>query len=95
MKTIGTIELCDIINDVALSTLLIYLNNYRYTKFRKTYHTGAKAVYELCPDFLNVLYTNLIYRNRDRGARHLKDHFKDYNIKLLKYGEFVKWGKEL
>lgn len=90
MKTIGTNELCDIINDVALSTLLIYLNNYKYTKFRKTYHTGSRAVYEICPEFLNLLYTNLIYRNRDKGALNLKEYFKDYNIKLLKYGEFVK-----
>ena len=90
MKTIGTIELCDIINDVALSTLLIYLNNYRYTKFRKTYHTGAKAVYELCPEFLNVLYTNLIYRNRERGAKNLRKYFEEYPIKLVSYEEFVK-----
>ena len=89
METIGTRRLCKILQVINLKTLILYLNNYRFCKFRTTYTTGAQARYLLNSEFLKTLYTLLLIKNRDTEAANLKDTFKIYKIRAIKWEDFV------
>ena len=87
-ETIGIRELQDIIKVMHLETLRLYLNNYRFTKFRATQHSGLRSKYYLSRGFLNVLYTMFLERKREKAAKNLNDHFK--NLEWLDWEEYVK-----
>lgn len=89
MDKISFKELYSIVKDISKTTLQIYLNNYRFTKFRLTYNAGTKAVYILNTDFLNMLYTMLLNRNKYKAAENLYNHFEDLNIKCLDWEVFI------
>jgi hypothetical protein len=89
-KKISTRELSEIIPTVCLETLQRYLSNYRFNKFRKTHTEGRNAVYEVNNEFLNTLYSLFWYRNRAKEAEKLKKHFKEFNIKVLSWEEFIR-----
>lgn len=88
-KTISTIELIKTIDSLSASTVLIYLNNFRFSKFRKTYTTGKNAIYELSNEFLNTLYSYLIYKNREDAAQQFRNYFKNFDLNLMSWEDFV------
>lgn len=88
-KTISTIELIKTLDSLSASTVLIYLNNFRFSKFRKTYTTGKKARYELSNEFLNTLYSYLIYKNREDAAQQFRSYFKDFKLKVMCWEDFI------
>jgi hypothetical protein len=90
MQTISTHELHNILKDISLNTLMLYLNNYRFTKYRATYMSGANARYYVCADFLRNLFTFLIAKNKDDAAFNLQSHFSEFKIKPIDWEEFVK-----
>lgn len=86
-KTISVTELYEAIKDIHIETLIKYLNNYRFTKFRVTSTSGRKAQYLLNSAFLSTLYTLLYIRRKIKAAENLK---KEYKIaKLIKWEDFV------
>lgn len=87
-ETIGTRELQEIIKVLHIDTIKIYLNNYRFSKYRATPSSGHRARYYLTQDFLNVFYTMLLERKREKAANNLNDHFK--NLEWLEWEEYVK-----
>lgn len=88
-KTISTIELIKTLDSLSASTVLIYLNNFRFSKFRKTDTTGKRARYELSSKFLNTLYSYLVYRNREDAAQQFRNYFKDFDLNLMSWEDFV------
>jgi hypothetical protein len=86
--TIGTRELFEIIKVLHIDTIRIYLNNYRFSKHRATPSSGHRARYYLTQNFLNVFYTMLLARGKEKAAKNLKDHFKD--LEWLEWEEYVK-----
>lgn len=90
MQTICTRELVSILDTLYKDTVLNYLQNYKFNKYRTTFYNGINARYKLNDNFLSLLYTTLFYRNREKEGIKLKNHFKDYKIKILKWEEFVK-----
>ena len=86
--TISPLELSNIIK-MHKYTLQNYLSNYRFNKYRITYKDGLYSLYSLSNKFLNTLYNVLLMRSKDEQARMLKDHFKDFNFKVMSYEEFL------
>ena len=89
-KTISIKELAEIINTMARSTLQIYLSNYKFNKFRATRVEVPNARYHISREFLNTLYTLFWHRNRIKEGEKLKKHFKEYDIEIIPFEEFVK-----
>ena len=89
MQTISTHNLHNILQDISLNTLMLYLNNYRFTKYRATYMTGANARYYVCSDFLRTLFTYLLAKNREEAAFNLQSHFSEFKIKPIAWEEFI------
>lgn len=89
METISTRELTEIIDTMAVSTLLSYLSNYRFIKYRVSHQDGLNAKYLLCDDFLNCFYTLLSYRNRPVEMKKFKNHFKTHNVKVIDWEDFI------
>lgn len=89
METIGTRRLSKIVKDLNLETLILYLNNYRFSKFRTTYTTGAQARYIVNSEFLRTLYTLFLLKNRDIAAENLKEHFNKFKIRAIDWEKFV------
>jgi hypothetical protein len=89
MRTISTYDLHDILKEISLPTLILYLNNYRFAKHRVTYMTGANARYYISAEFLRILFTYLIAKNRDDAAFNLQSHFKKYKIRPIDWEEFI------
>lgn len=90
METISTKELCGAIDTISRHTMISYLSNYRFNKFRKTKTDGINARYEVSPKFLNMLYTHLWHRNRFTDAQKLKKLFRNYDIQVIEWEEYVK-----
>jgi hypothetical protein len=88
METITTLELSNIIK-MHKYTLQSYLSNYRFNKYRITEKDGLYALYNLSNMFLNIFYNFLLMRNRYNQAKMLKDHFKDFNFKIMSYEDFL------
>jgi hypothetical protein len=78
-------ELNDIMKGFSLQTLCIYLDNYKFSKFRIDTVPIRKCRYKVCDEFLSLLYTTLLRRSRVTEARKLKAYFNTYNIKHLDY----------
>ena len=91
METISTRSIHDIIKAyVSFSTVILYLNNYRFSQYLVTYKSGVNAHYILCNGFLNKLFTYLLARHQDKAAFKLQEHFKDkYKIKPIEWEEFI------
>ena len=89
MNVVTTRDLHAII-DLSKCTLLSYLSNYKFNKFRITYADGITAQYDLCDKFLSTLYTCLCHRNKIKSAERLKKYYNDYNIKILDWEEFIR-----
>lgn len=89
MQTISTHELHNILKDISLETLILYLNNYRFTKHRFKYMHGANARFYLSSEFLRTLFTYLLTKNRDDAAFNLQAHFKKFKIRPIDWEEFI------
>lgn len=89
IETIGLKELHEIIGCLHIGTIKIYLQNYRFNKFRMTYSTGHKARYKLDTEFLNLFYTYLLNRNRVKAANRLAEHFKDFDLTVIDWEDFI------
>lgn len=89
-KTISIKELSEIITSIHIRTLEMYLDNYRFNKFRvMPMSCGINARFFLSKDFLNTLYTLLWIRNRVKEAEKLKKHFSLYDIKAIEWEDLV------
>ena len=86
-KTISAKQLHQILKDIHLSTLILYLHHYRFLVHRSTFFQGAKARYYLTKDFLDMLYTFLINRKKYEAADNLQNHFKD--VECLEWEDFL------
>jgi hypothetical protein len=82
-KTITPRDLEKICKTISLNTIVIYLDNYRFNKFRLTPYLKRKALYEVNLDFLNTFYTYLFYKNQYEAAENLKSEFKSKEIKAI------------
>ena len=89
MQTISTHSLHEIVKDISLDTLILYLNNFRFAKYRATFMAGSNARYYLNSEFLRTLFTFLIAKNRDEAAFNLQSHFKKYKIRPIDWEEFI------
>ena len=90
METISIKEMADILKSIHIRTLEMYLNNYRFNKYRvMPMSCGINARFFISRDFLNTLYTLLWIRNRVKEAEKLKKHFSLYNIKAIEWEDFV------
>ena len=89
MQTISTHNLQKILKEISLPTLILYLNNYRFSKHRATYMAGANARYYISAKFLRILFTYLIAKHRDDAAFNLQTHFDKYKIKPIDWEEFI------
>lgn len=89
MDTISTKKLSEKMNGLSLYTLVLYLHNFRFNKFRTTFSAGAVARYLLNQEFLCTLYTLLKLKRKDTAANNLKKHFQDYKIFAYDLEEFV------
>jgi hypothetical protein len=74
-------ELNEIMKGFSLQTLCIYLDNYKFNKFRIDTTPIRKCRYKVCDEFLSLLYTTLLRRSRVTEARKLKVYFEGYKIK--------------
>lgn len=90
METISIKEMADIIKSIHIRTLEMYLNNYRFNKYRvMPMSCGINARFFISRDFLNKLYTLLWIRNRVKEAEKLKKHFSLYDIKAIEREDYV------
>ena len=90
METISVKELAEITKTIHDRTLEMYLDNFRFNKYRvMPMSCGINARYFLTRDFLNTLYTLLWIRNRVKEAEKLKRHFSLYNIKAIEWEDYV------
>ncbi len=89
-QTIKTKELSKIISSISISTLQIYLSNYRFNKYRVTNTDGINAIFVINTGFLSMLYTYFWHRGRNKEAETLKRHFKDFNIKALCWEDYAR-----
>lgn len=89
MNNISVRELQEIMQDIYIDTVKLYLCNYRFNKYRLTHFTGNNARYMLRSDFLSLFYTYLLVRNKYNAAENLKKHFKIYKIKCLEWEDFI------
>jgi hypothetical protein len=87
IKTVETRQIQAILKDIHIETLIKFLNNYRFVKFRTTPNSGRNARYVLSTDFLNTLYTLLYSRKKIKAAENLKNEYK--TIKLIDWEEFI------
>ncbi len=78
---ITPVKLNEIMLGFSLQTLCMYLENYKFSKFRLDRVAISKCRYKVCDEFLSLLYTTLLRRNRITEARKLKAYFEDYKIK--------------
>ncbi len=86
-ETISVKQLHQILKDIHISTLKIYLSHYRFLKHRSTFYYGARARYYLTKEFLDLLYTHLINRRKYEAAENLQNHFKD--VEPLAWEDFI------
>ena len=89
MNNIGLRELQEILQDIYIDTIRIYLCNYRFNKYRITTTVGYNSRYMLTSEFLSLLYTYLLRRNKYKAAENLKKHFKIYKIECLEWEDFI------
>lgn len=86
-KTISAKQLHQILKDIHISTLTLYLCHYRFLKHRSTFFQGARARYYLTKEFLDLLYTLLLNRRKYEAAENLQNHFKD--VECLDWEDFI------
>jgi hypothetical protein len=90
MKTISAKELAEIFNTMAKTTVETYLSSYKFNKFRASCIETPRCRFYISQDFLNTLYTLLWHKNRVGEAQKLKKHFKEFDIDIIPFEEFVK-----
>jgi hypothetical protein len=89
-KTISVEELIEVIKTLHKTTVIMYLDNFRFNKYRATTINGLKASYLLNNDFLNNFYTYLVNKNRLEEAIRLQRHFRNtFNIHTLENKDFI------
>ena len=90
MRKITTHSLHDVIKAyISLDTLILYLNNYRFSKYRATFKTGVNARYFICSGFLKTLFTYMLFKNKEEAAIKLQEHFPKYKIQALDWEAFI------
>ena len=73
-----------------IQTLLVYLTNYRFNKFRvNPLSTGINARFIVSKEFLDTIYTLLWIRNRYKEAEKLKSAFAPIQVKPIEWEAFV------
>ena len=82
-KTITTKDLQKICKVLSLTTIMVYLENYRFGRFRLTPNCKSNALYRLNTGFLNTFYTYLFYRGKIEAATNIKKEFKDFEVKAI------------
>ena len=85
-KTITPKQLQEICKVISLNTVELYLENYRFGKFRLTPNIKSNALYDLNRDFLNTFYTYLFYRGKIEAATNVEKAFKDFDVKAIEMG---------
>ena len=86
-ETISVKQLHQILKDIHIATLTLYLNTFRFLKHRSTFFQGVKARYYLTKEFLDLLYTLLLNRRKYEAAENLQNHFKD--VECLEWEVFI------
>lgn len=84
-RTIKIQQIQKVIGDLSISTLNLYLKNWRfapYIRFVKEDGTRWHYEYLYCKDFFNNFYTYLVNKRKTKAAKNLKDTFKQVNINL-------------
>lgn len=89
METLSIKELSNILNSISTTTLQTYLSNYKFNKFKKSVIDGINARYEISEKFLSTLFTDLWNRNRIKEAETIRKYFKNFNVKILPWEEFI------
>lgn len=87
-NTITPLELSEIC-EMPLSSMLLYLNNFRFSKYRVTERTSKYARFKLNDYFLNDFYSYLFYKNRTKNFEKLGSYFKDSKLKVMSWEDFV------
>lgn len=82
-KTISPKKLQEICKVISLNTVELYLENYRFGRFRLTPNCKSNALYRLNTGFLNTFYTYLFYRGKIEAATNIKKEFKDFEVKAI------------
>lgn len=90
METISAREIIEIIKTLSKSTILNYLDNYRFTKFRVTHYSKINDRFYLTREFLTALYSFFWYRNKIKEATTVKNYFKEFDLEVMPYEEYVK-----
>ena len=90
-KTISVKELSEIITSIHIRTLEMYLENFRFNKYRVLpMSNGIHSRFFITKDFLEEFYTTLWMRNRVKAAEKLKKHFEEYDVEAIDYENFVR-----
>ena len=83
-KTITARQLEAICKTISLSTIILYLENYNFSKYRLSNHSRMKTFYRLNQSFLDTFYTYLFYRGQFEAAENTKKHFQnEYRVKAI------------
>lgn len=82
-KTITPKKLQEVCKVISLNTIMVYLENYRFGKFRITPNCKYNALYDLNSGFLNTFYTYLFYRGKIEAATNVEKAFKDFDVKAI------------
>lgn len=77
------------ITGITTYTIANYLDSYKFLQFQLTARPLHKRKFELSKDFLKMLYTFLWYRGQVKGAERLRNYYKNYDLEVLKWEEFV------
>lgn len=74
-------ELQEIMRGIKLQALCVYLDNYKFNKYRVDKTLINRCRYIICDEFLSLLYTLLMRRGKIKEGRLLKNYFEGYKIK--------------
>lgn len=89
-KTISVEELIKVLKTMHKATVIMYLDNFRFNKYRTSITNGLKASYLLNNEFLNNFYTYLVNKNRLEEAIRLQRYYKNiFDIKTLEIDDYI------
>lgn len=89
MQTMNAKQLQEVLKHIHLSTVNLYLENYRFNPFRISTLPGTRSRYHICNEFLSLLYTMLLHKNKEVAADELRECFPEHNIRIIPWEQYV------